>query len=285
MIAYKLVIEFTWGHQSRIIGLSKSNPSYYYPPPTTLLGALLEPVAKEYRLGEEPRGFRKLLSNLSHKLLAIGIRPVNAMPVKYMDLNRIIIVRKRGKITYPICSSTKDIMESFDAPARGKTILSSLDMEPPKIELLLVLQDNIIRYGNTSIELGKDLLWEIHRIGSKESLVSIINILETTNINAEEGIVSTTYSLPLDNNVKVLEEIRRKWSYEVYIDPYNINTDKSILEYYLEGRNLKTFMIPIKTSITEQPMLKIEVTKPYMAYTVKFPDDRESIIGVSPRHA
>ena len=281
MYAYKLRIEFTWGHQSRIIGLSKTNPSYYYPPPTTILGAIAEPLAKEYRLGENPENTRLLLSKLSSNLLAIGIKPVNAIPLKYMDLNRILAVRKR-KETYPSAKSMKAIEGSFDAPARGKTILSSLDYEPPKLDVLIVFKDKEIIYGGRKLSLSNHILWEIHRIGSKESLVSVIDVEESNNISIEEGITITNYSLPLGKGVKILEELGRKWVYEVYVDPHILDPSKTILDYYLEGTKLKTYMVPVKMSLSEEPSVKISVTKPMAIYSIKFSHSEERIIGVYP---
>ncbi|MEM4141284.1 MAG: type I-A CRISPR-associated protein Cas5, partial [Nitrososphaeria archaeon] len=81
---YILDIEFTWGFQAKIVGLSKTSPSFYYPPPTTILGAIAESIAKEHNVSEF-KG-KEIIPKLSENLLAIGIRPVNCVPIKYEDL-------------------------------------------------------------------------------------------------------------------------------------------------------------------------------------------------------
>lgn len=281
MHAYKLRIEFLWGHQSRIVGLSKTNPSYYYPPPTTILGAIAEPIAKEYRLGENSRTARLLLSALSRNLLAIGVKPVNALPIKYMDINRIIAIKKASGKTYPTTESPEEISKSFDAPARGKTIFASLDNEPPKIDVLLIFKKNTLMLGLTKIELTKDLLWEIHRIGSKESRVSVIDLIESENVNIEEGFSSTNYSFPLGQGIKVAEVIERKWVYESYISPYKLSPGKNILDLYLKGE-LVTYMVPLKIAASSEPLVKIEIRRPHSVYKIDFPSGEERVVGVSP---
>ncbi|NPA98743.1 MAG: type I-A CRISPR-associated protein Cas5 [Crenarchaeota archaeon] len=280
MRAYRLRIEFVWGHQSRIIGLSKTNPSYYYPPPTTILGALAEPLAKEYGLGENPTTTRMLLKTLSHNLLAIGIKPVNALPVKYMDINRIIAIGSRKKKKYP---SPEDLGGSFDAPARGKTIMSPLRLdEPPIIDLVVLFKNNSISVNNIELDINDDVLWRIHRLGSKESIVSVIEVEQSNEIGVEQGLTVTGYSFPFTNSISVVEKISGRWAYEVYINPFQLTTEPLLYEYF-SGKNLLTYMIPLKTSIYDDPLIKIRVNAPLIIYNVGFKAGQEKIIGVTPK--
>ncbi|MCD6487631.1 MAG: CRISPR-associated protein Cas5 [Desulfurococcales archaeon] len=277
--AYRFRVEFVWGHQSRIIGLSKTNPSYYYPPPTTIIGAIGEVLAKKYRLGEKPETTRRLLAEISSKILAIGVKPVNAVPVKHMDINKILAVKITGGIRYP---STRNILGSFDAPARGKTIMSSLDGNPPMIDIALVLTDIVFNIGGKRVKLYKDVLWGIHRLGSKESIVSTIRVDYSTDVGVEEGIVVTKYSFPVTNGVEPLEEIRRKWVYEVYVDPFKMDPRKSVLEAYLRGDYVTVYRVPIKIEAIKEPSIKLRISKPMAAYNIKFNGrHREIIVGRS----
>jgi CRISPR-associated protein, Cas5a family len=131
-------VEFTWGFQSRIAGLSKTSPSFFYPPPTTFLGALGESIARKLGVGEYAG--RDIISSLSRNLLAFGVRPLNCIPQKYEDLNRIIAVKITGGIHYP---TPKNIFASYDSPARGKTILVSLDDNSPAMRFFLVFKKHI----------------------------------------------------------------------------------------------------------------------------------------------
>ncbi|MEM4886214.1 MAG: type I-A CRISPR-associated protein Cas5a, partial [Thermofilum sp.] len=45
-------VEFIWGFQSRVVGMSKSSPSFLLPPPTTVLGAIAEAYARRKGLSE-----------------------------------------------------------------------------------------------------------------------------------------------------------------------------------------------------------------------------------------
>ncbi len=277
LYAYRFRVEFVWGHQSRIIGLSKTNPSYYYPPPTTIIGAICEALAKDYGLGEKPDTTRKLLATISSKLLAIGVKSVNAVPMKHIDINKIIAIKIVSGIVYP---STKNIVASFDAPGRGKTIMSSLDNNPPMIDIALVLRDTILAIEGRRIEIDKNTLWEIHRLGSKESIVSVNKVDYSEDIEVEEGVAITKYSFPVTNGVKVLEEVRRKWMYEVYMDPFKIKHDGKPLEEYLRGENTIAYRVPIKIVAGDDPKIKVQVSSPMAIYSIGFNGRRrEKLIG------
>lgn len=267
-VAYRIQIEFVWGHQSRIIGLSRSNPSFYYPPPTTIMGAIAESLSKRYGLGEKPSTARKLISSISGKLLAIGVRPINAVPIKYMDINKIIAVKKTGREFYP---DPREIAKSFDAPARGKTIMVSLDDEPPTIEALLVLRDNVLNVLGKRMIIDRGILWDIHRLGSKESIVSIRDVEEAREVEIiSERIVSTMYSFPVNGGVDIIDEINGRWVYEMYINPFTLFPEKSILEYYLEGKNIVLYKIPILSLPRRKPMARLRISEPLVAYKAVF---------------
>jgi len=275
-MAYKLKVEFTWGHQSRIIGLSKSNPSFYYPPPTTILGALAEVLAKRYELGEKPETSRKLIANLSKKLLALGLRPLNTIPLKYMDLNRIIAVKITRGIHYP---SPKDLAGSFDAPARGKTIMSPLTEESPTIEILMVLRDDEFKFNGKKIVVDKEFLWDIHRLGSRESIVSVVDVDYSDKIESLHGVVATRYSFPVMSGVSIEGEIKKRWIYEIYVNPFDLREDQSILDYYLKGENTIAYKVPLMIVAREYPVIRVRVDKPMTAYKVFFKQIKTIIIG------
>lgn len=231
MIGFIVDIEFDWGFQANAIGLSKTSPSFHYPPPTTFLGALSEVVAKEQRKGE--KNGRKIMQELSKNLLAIGVKPLNCLPVKYEDINRIIAVKKTGAV---LCPNPAYLSRSFDAPARAKTILVSLDGEAPRLRWFLIFKDS---------SLPANQLWKIHRLGSKESRVSVVEVKEINDAEIEtiEGIEETTYSFPAREVAIKKLEASRNWLSEVYIDPFDF-TDQPLKDYF-EGRKLVTFEVPV----------------------------------------
>jgi CRISPR-associated protein Cas5a/b/c len=293
MIGFIVDIEFVWGFQARIVGLPKTSPSFYYPPPTTFLGALAEVIAKENNIGEDAGKF--IVNEFSGNLLAIGFRPINCIPVKYEDLSRIIMIRVSGdKIKSPLPTEPQG---SFDSPAKGKTILSSLDKNPPRIRFFIILKDreikardNILKSNISKITLEKNHFWKIHRLGSKESKVSVIDVreLEDTDIQCSEGeYVTTNYSFPVDSLADG-EEIVRKWEHEIYANPFdgNIYTmssgkERGIFDKYYQDElsYLKIFKVPIIISPLNPPNYSILPANGWKAYSIRYENKREVVIG------
>lgn len=268
MIGFVVDVEFTWGFQARIAGLSKTSPSFYYPPPTTFLGALAEAIAKDYRIGEN-RG-REVISKLSENLVAVGWRPLNCMPLKYSDINRIVTI----KITSGIqCPHPQYLHKSFDSPARGKTILSSLDGNAPKIRWVVVFKEKNIKISE-DVTLNENFFWKIHRLGSKEGRVAVVDV-EKKDVKMKRGVVTTNYSFPVDVGVREIDK-SGKWEFEVYINPFRVKytTDANPLVNYLSGKNAIPFRIPILRHL-EFPDYTVEVQGEYTAYAL----DGEVVIG------
>ncbi len=264
MIGFIVDTEFVWGFQARIVGLSKTSPSFYYPPPTTFLGALAEVIAKEKKTGEEEG--RKIIAKLSENLLAIGVKPVNCKPIKYEDLNRIIAVKITSGVLYP---NPINLAKSFDSPARGKTILASFQ-DSPKLRWFLVFKDDNIEFNGKRIEIEDDIFWKIHRLGSKESITSVTEV-ESFEPKKIDGKIKTTYSFPASNVEIIKEETSRNWVYEVYINPFNFSDP---VKDYIEGKNLLPFKVPILNISKEEYHCWIETKVAY-----KF--DGEVVVGWS----
>lgn len=272
MIGYIVDVEFVWGFQARIAGLSKTPPSFYYPPPTTFLGALAEVIAKDYKIGES-KG-REIISKLSENLLAIGWRPINCIPLKYADINRILAIKITSGVLYP---DPKDLAKSFDSPARGKTILSALDNNAPKIRWFLVFKNDQFKFNGDKIKVEEDIFWRIHRLGSKESRVSVVDVTKT-DIEVTKNKVITNYSFPIEDGISLAMKKRGKWEFEVYINPFEVRTydDKeNPVINYIAGKRALPFRIPILTSVLSTPEYIVEVGEGFAAY--KF--GKEVVVG------
>lgn len=270
--AFIVDVEFVWGFQTRIAGLSKTSPSFYYPPPTTFLGALGESIARKLGVGESAG--RGIIASLGRELLALGIRPLNCVPLKYEDINKIIAVKLTSGIPYP---DPRSIASSYDSPARGKTVMVSLDENSPILRFLLVFRKDKIDLRGKALELDEDYFWRIHRLGSKESRVSVIDVRRKDGIDAEEGKIISKYSFPVMKGVQPLEELQRKWLYEAYINPRDIEYSERVnpVLTYMESRSLIPFRIPILVVRTEEPEFIVEVREPSAYYRV----DGEVVIG------
>lgn len=214
MRGYLVDVEFMWGFQTRIAGMSKTSSSFPYPPPSTILGAIAE--AYSIRKGRGEGDFLKTLNEISTHLITLSYRSLNAIAITYQDINRVLAIGQRGGVTYP---SVKDPYASFDAPARGKTVLVSTDEAPPTIRVALIIDD--------LIDLKVEDLWKIKRIGSKESLVSVVDVVEATPqkiskpVTSDKQVVSkVNHSIPLLKGV----EIQRIEG--MYIEEYFVNIFK-----------------------------------------------------------
>jgi len=282
MIGFIIDTEFVWGFQARIVGLSKTSPSFYYPPPTTFLGAMAEVIAKENSVGEDLG--RLIINELGGNLLAIGVRPINCVPIKYEDLNRVIMIRAvGGTIKSPLPTN---LQGSFDSPARGKTILASLNDDTPKIRWFLIFEDGIVDIQNENlkskieeIELTEDIFWKIHRLGSKESRVCVVNVFKIRDVKKKSGMVITNYSFPMEAIDGNSDEKIRRWGHEVYIDPFigkiyerrherKKIVGSGVIERYILAESLRVFKIPIMVS-SQNPEYVVSLKRGWIAYCVK----------------
>lgn len=285
VVGFIMDVEFLWGFQARIVGLSKTSPSFYYPPPTTILGALAEVIAKTHRIGEKEG--RKIIPFLSRKLLAIGFRPINCIPIKYEDVNRIIAVKITGaskKLAKIIGSSRviyphpKNLAASFDAPARGKTLLSTLNDSPPMIRVFLVFKDEKIEFYDRKLRINENYFWKIHRLGSKESRTSIIRVSKVTSLQLGNGRITTNYCFPLFDGIAPVMEKMGSWEQELYVNPFTVGAyderENPVINYIM-GRKVIPFKIPILKGVLNVPKYVLELNENFVSYK----HDEEVIVG------
>jgi len=274
MIGFIADIEFVWGFETRIAGLSKSSPSFSYPPPSVILGAISEVIAKENLLGEK-QGVR-IISELSKKLIAIGLKPINCYPVKYQDIGRIITIKITKQELKP---DPKDLKGSFDAPSRGKTILSTFDDEPPKIRLGIVFKDAEINLERKKVIIDQNAIWQIHRLGSKESRVCVEKVKTYNNIKiSEDIIVKTHFSFPILPGLSLVNG-DEGWFEELYINPFQIepyDEKNNPPSYYTQGKNILRFKLPLLNKRTH-PTYTVHVKQGTAVYTL---DENTNLIGL-----
>ena len=246
-LAYKVKLEYNWGFSASVPGLAKTNPTHPYPPITTILGAIAEAIAKQYKLGETSAP--QLLKALSQNILVATYRAVNYVPVKYQDINKIIVVKESGKI-------------ATDAPARGKTITVPLTPgEPPILEAVISFREDRLTCCSREIIIEPDLLWEIHRTGSKESLVNVWSIEEVKSkieISNASKII-TRYAFPL-TYIEQINNQKGTWEVMWQVDPYKPESwHKTPATSYTFGKATTPYMVPVKPEEPETPCF-VEVT-------------------------
>ncbi len=233
-LAYKVKLEYNWGFSASVPGLAKTNPTHPYPPITTIIGAIGEAIAKQYKLGENSAP--QLMKTLSRNLLVATYRAVNYVPVKYQDINKIIVVKESGKI-------------ATDAPARGKTITVPLTPgEPPILEAILAFHVDSLTCCNKEITIEPELLWEIHRTGSKESIVNVWSLEEVKGkievSNASKII--TRHAFPL-TYIEQFSNPRGTWEVMWQVDPYTPESWRETpATSYTFGQAITPYMVPVK---------------------------------------
>ena len=269
--AYIVDTEFVWGYQTNVAGLSKTPPSFTYPPPTTFLGAITEAIAKRKGLGES--SYIRTLNELVEPLLAIAIKPKNIYPLKTLDINRVIAVRSSsvklpsGKSIQVQHPDPEHIDKAFDAPARGKTVASPVG-GPPTITWILV-------FAKEPASLDARDLWRIHRLGTKESVVSVTRVEKTKATVAEEGKARTEYSVPLRYVKSFVPKIGSEWIIESYADPFRPFNGDSPATRYVAGDTV-LFALPLNKGSLMPSVASVEVGEGGAVYRV----GKASVVGV-----
>jgi len=276
MIGYIVDVEFVWGYQCKLASFTRGSSPYLYPPPTTFLGALAESIARHRKIPE--RKGLEIIDKLSSITLAIGLRPLNCFPMKINDLSRIISFKLTSGKKYP-----RPDENSFDASAMGRTILSTYDEEAPKIRWFIVFSTNEI----DDIKITEEDFWRIHRIGSKESRVSVINMKKVKPEISDKPL--TNYSFPLLKGVNIKEVIEERWETECYIRPYKVKIYENDIMALKSIFNIKTprkssieftskmcvFKVPILSSPFNPPEIKLDLND----WTI-YRYEEEYVVGV-----
>ncbi len=260
--AYIVDTEFVWGYQTNVAGLSKTPPSFTYPPPTTFLGAITEAIAKRKGLGES--SYIRTLNELVEPLVAIAIKPRNIYPLKTLDINRVIAVKEAAGKKFP---DPDEPDKSFDAPARGKTVASPVG-GPPIITWVLV-------FAKEPASLDARDLWRIHRLGTKESVVSVTRVEKTKATVAEEGKARTEYSVPLRYVKRFIPRIGSEWIIETYADPFRPFNGDSPATRYVAGDTV-LFALPLNKGSLMLSVANVEVGEGGAVYRV----GKASVVGV-----
>ena len=148
----------------------------------------------------------------------------------------------------------------------------SLDKNAPTIRWAIIFKDKTLKVNGQEITLHNDTFWRIHRISSKESIVSVINVEEYNEIDALT-LSTTDYSFPLTHHIEAINHEDR-WEREVYITPFDIRKYNP-LELYSKSETTISYAIPLMTNLLTKPIYRIKTNKPYVIYKM----DGENIVG------
>lgn len=179
-----------WGYSVKVPNTGKAQPSLNIPPPSTLIGAISLPIAKHRGTGETFVDEGKL----------IGVADL------YRPIFKAAACRLIGKATYSedinryIIALFQNSARRFEQEYRFNAIPAGKVYGPnQKIRMVYLVDEN------SALQiLGEDwhaeiesAAYQISRIGSKESIVSVENV-KLSDANTVRGKVSTSLYFPFE---------------------------------------------------------------------------------------
>lgn len=270
MIGLRIEVIFHWGFWTRTPNTSRYQPSLSIPPPTTLLGALVNPIISlnlSKINGEVILNDRKPSSPVIEFIDMIAASSFYYYNSQYAfiydDINKYITLHFQTK--------TKDKPEEKDAGGRryllkyrsgalkvGKVVAPSSKgvvcylIDEDKAEKLL---------GNDWKKSIQIAAYNINRIGSKESIVSVesVKMIEDIKSISTPSKVRTKCYIPL----KYVDVTQLKDQY--YVERFwsggwsrGADASREHEDYIIPGTRMPISSKPIEVSLTDCRAYKIE---------------------------
>jgi len=254
-----------WGFSVRKPKTSAGGDSYIVPPVTTLLGALSRGYCEEKGYASIHRkscteefieDFIKKKCDCKFFWIAYGVEEPKLIP--YSDLFR----EERAPYRREDHRKRGDVRELFGVSAFGKVyglnakFSISIILDSDKEEIL----NKLARWS-----------WQITHLGSKESLVSVLNVKITKVLESQEDEFYTEYYLPVEclkarpAELKVVD-LQLKNNYDLISRPHDLGSDQ-FREFLVPrkpfaiGGKIKLKRVNINTELCS--VLKFEAEKEY----------------------
>ncbi len=208
MLVLKVKAEYHWGFWIRSPGTSKYQSATPLPPPTTLIGALAYPLVKKGVLkldGQQIKGETIKLEKNSILSPAMVIEKYVVCASAYLD-NIAIIWEDLSKYnTILFHETTKSEEDEILAGGRRYTMKFRTGAIPvgkvfyPSgvLTAAFLIDDSMSKVvdGNFENELVK-AAWEMTRIGSRESIISVIDVKLSEATPTKDRKLKTRYYFP-----------------------------------------------------------------------------------------
>ena len=266
MKALKVIGRFHWGYWIRGVEVSKLQYSLRVPPPTTLIGAISYPLFKIIGdKGETLSGLyspvKKILDVVRHAVFSL-----NDYGMYLEDINVYILLHFQqlgGKEEFERYGTYRRYAMKYRTGA-----IKTGKIYAPNAEFTIIY---FIDEKAASKELGSDwdsiltkACYEISRIGSKESIVSINKVLiyDVNEIKSEK--VETKFYFPLYAAIPILGN----WFFEKF---WKGGFGKDDLARPIE------YVIPGILDPIHSELIKVKISDKGFVYSV---DDEVVIIGV-----
>ncbi len=187
-IYVSILLEAQWGWSVRVPGASVGGSSLPLPPPSTLVGALANPIARLLRWGEvtvEGKAVYSSTLKLARHLEAAGARVVRGVAVLFNDplkVTNIPYLRPSNRFNRDLWFSLQ-AMGAYSAPS-------------VELEAVLVFNDSVLKEG-VNEEKIEAAAWSISRLGCKEGIVHVKNVVIGEALEVTGG--STPYYAPIQS--------------------------------------------------------------------------------------
>ena len=231
-----------WGFACRLVPFGKSRLALKVPPPSTLLGALAYPLARQLGWPEvilEADGRAKSGADRVLGFSASAHARIRFAPSIRSDISRVFwyyLLKKEVRT---------------DAIALEKVYANPLPEEgAPKIDIIYVIDAGRAEdaLGQRWPALLETSAWAMTRIGQKEGLITVEEVRLAEAKLLDEEHVSTEFYFPLEASTGELEG---SWIQEMFVDPW----EAGIGEY--AGLRARPFIVPF--SIVEQRPTEVKV--------------------------
>ena len=232
-----------WGFACRLVPFGKSRLTLKIPPPSTLLGALAYPLARQLGWPEvildDPGESAKSGADRVRKFLVSAHARMRFAPSIRSDINRVFwyyFLKKEVRT---------------DAIALEKVYANPLPGEEvPKIDIIYVIDTSQAEgaLGPRWPALLEISAWAMTRVGQKEGLITVEEVQLADAKLLNEEVVSTEFYFPLEASTGELEG---SWIQEMFVDPW----ETGIGEY--AGSRTRPFIVPFST--VEQRPTEVKV--------------------------
>lgn len=205
-------VKLSWGFTVRYPGTSAAQPAFLIPPPTTVVGAFAQPLARLLGLGDsgvpakygEGRALGYMPTFLEATLAASAALPrlegVTTGLAVHLEPSRIIALPYKGEAEVNRFMTEEDV----DAVPRAMPVQAVGASYGPGalLELAWVLDvDSLARRLNVSPSgleaAARKAVWGLTRLGSKEGIAAVLDAWADAATEVT-GSLATRFYIPLD---------------------------------------------------------------------------------------
>ena len=235
--------KLSWGFACRLVPFGKSRMTLKAPPPSTLMGALAYPLARNLGWPEvllSDRGEVSGADKIREFVVSVHVKLNASLAVK-ADVTRVFWFDFQRKEVKTDAIALERVYASPTSGGRESLIEVIYILRPEAAEQAL---------GRSWASLLEASAWGITRVGQKEGLVSVEDVRLTEARISEDRHVTTCFYFPLEACSGVL---RGFWLQEYFIDPWEVG----IGDY--SGARRLPFVIPYSAQANRPVEVEVEL--------------------------